>query len=191
MPLIMLSVARSVRTSDVSGIQILNVDVCVAHIGNASAVRRELRELQSRWFGIVAAELLERAALDVQHPVVATALDSPHALAVGVDQEARPIVRPGVVVDFERPLFAFRSQRRRGNQNAAFVRRGVIAHDVFRRGQIVAIFVGFRIVFVVAVHRLQHRVAAAIRQPFDRAGGLGLIGFVGKNRLQRERLLRL
>ena len=66
-----------------------------------------------RGFGRVAAELLELAAGDVEHPVVAARVPAPDLLRVGEDEQPLAVLRPGVVVDRERLAARARARARR------------------------------------------------------------------------------
>ena len=79
--------------------EILHVEIVLPDVRHPAAVGRELGEHERRGLGLAAAELPERAARAVEHPVVTAGVEPPDRLRVGEDQQLPAVGRPGVVLD--------------------------------------------------------------------------------------------
>ena len=139
--------------------ELLDVQVVRPNVGDPGPVGGELGEHQAR-FGSIAAELLELAARELQHPVVAAGVLAPDLLRVGEKEQARAVPGPGVVVDLERLAPGGRQARGR-HENAAGAGRGVVAHDLLHVGE--------------GGGRLDRRVGLAAFDPARGPEGPGLV----------------
>lgn len=126
------SIGRQLR--DAAVVDALDVDVVAAHVTDARRIRRKLREHQRRC-RVRGPDLLERAALQGQHPVIPARVPPPHLLRIREDQQLRPVVRPHVVGDGERALRTCGCQLRIGDQDGAGAGGRVVADDVRAAGR--------------------------------------------------------
>ena len=107
----------------------LDVEVALADVRHAVAPRRELGVHQCG-LRCLAAELLERAAAPVEHPVVAAGILTPHAAGVREQQQLVAVGRPDVIVEVERRRVAGGDQLSGRHQHAAGAGGGLVADDV-------------------------------------------------------------
>ena len=111
------------QTGHLEALQVLDVEILVVeiHPRHHLAVGRHLGEHHGRLCG-VAAQLLQPAAVEMEQPVVAAGVSSPHPFGVGEDQQLCSILRPPIVVDFERLAVFARNQSSGRDQHGAFPR---------------------------------------------------------------------
>ena len=159
--------------------QVLDVEVALPNVSHAPAVRRELGEHQGRR-PRVPAQLPELRGREVEDPVVAPAVGSPHAARLGEHQQLPAVGRPGIVGDLDRRGGARRDQARGRDQHLAAARGGVVEHQLTN-----ARAIGGRS-GRGAGGRLERRVGGASPEPAGGAEALGLELPRGEDAFERE-----
>ena len=120
---------RTAHFNDSVVAKILDEDGVVANVSRAEAVGRELGEHQRR-LGGAAAEFPQLAAPAVEHPVITSRVLPPDALAVGEDQELRPILRKRIILNVQGPRATFWHKPRRAHDHFLRARGRIVADQV-------------------------------------------------------------
>ena len=151
--------------------QPLDVEVVLAHIGDAPAVGRELGEHERRRRRLRTAELLQLPGGEIERPVVAARVLPPDFPGVGEQQHMLPVRRHLVVLDRERERIAGGDEPSGGHPDLAPAGGRVVAHQ--------------RAAFGGAVG-LELHVGRLVLEPAGSAEVLG-VELAGEDPVERER----
>ena len=149
----------------------LDVEVVLAHVGDAPAVGRELGEHQGGRRRLCAAQLLQLPGGEIERPEVAARVLPPDLPRVGEQQHVLPVGGHLVVLDRERERIAAGDEPRGGHPDLALAGRRVVAHQ--------------RAAFIGAVGFELH-VGGLALEPAGAAEVLGLELVGGEDPVERE-----
>src|SRR5580700_11927570 len=75
---------------------------------------------------------MQRARLQIQHPVISASALPPDRRGIGVEQQARLVLGPGIILECEWIFSARRNELCGGNEHFAFSGGRLIADDILR-----------------------------------------------------------
>src|ERR1051325_298673 len=116
---------------DLSIVEVLNINIVLAHIPDTRAIGRELGKHQRRGFRITA-KLEQLAALQINHPIVTTRVTAPDARRVGEDEHALTIAAEIELLNGQRCCRARWHKSLRRNQNRLRAGSRVVTNDTHR-----------------------------------------------------------